>query len=47
VLTRENLRYDIQMLDGDTIYTRFGDWPGWLGLLAIGWMLIRRRDGAQ
>jgi len=47
VLTRENLRYDIHMLDDDTIYTRFGDWPGWLGLLAIGWMLIRRRDGAQ
>jgi len=44
VLTRENLRYDVHMLDGDTLYTRFGDWPGWLGLAAIVWMLIRQRD---
>ncbi|MGB8329942.1 MAG: apolipoprotein N-acyltransferase [Polyangiales bacterium] len=47
LLTRENLRYDVQMLDGDTVYTRFGDWPGWLGLAAIFWMLIRRRDVAR
>ncbi len=43
LLTRENLRYDVHMLEGETIYTRFGDWPGWLGLAAIGWMFIRRR----
>ena len=36
VLTRENLRYDVHMLEEDTIYTRLGDWPGWIGLLAIG-----------
>ena len=47
VLTRENLRYDVHMLDGETVYTRFGDWPGWIGLAAIGWMLIRRRDAEQ
>lgn len=47
LLTRENLRTDIQMLDQDTVYTALGDWPGWLALLAIGWMLIRRRDAAQ
>jgi len=47
VLTRENLRYDVHMLEEDTIYTRLGDWPGWLGLLAIGWMLIRRRDAER
>jgi len=47
VLTRENLRYNVHMLDGDTIYTRLGDWPGWLGVLAIGWMLIRRRDAER
>lgn len=47
VLTRENLRYDVHMLDGDTIYTRFGDWIGWLGLAAVGWMLIRRRDAER
>ena len=44
LLTRENLRYDVHMLDADTLYTRVGDWPGWLGLVAIGWMLIGRRD---
>ena len=47
MLTRENLRYDVHMLDVDTVYTRFGDWPGWLGLAAIVWMLIRRRDAEQ
>ena len=47
VLTRENLRYDVHMLDGKTLYTRFGDWPGWLSLVAIVWMLIRRRTAAQ
>ena len=47
VLTRENLRYDVRMLDVDTVYTRFGDWPGWLGLAAIVWMLIRRRDAER
>lgn len=46
VLTRENLRYDVKMLEGKTLYGRFGDWPGWLGLGAILWMLIRRR-GAE
>ncbi len=47
LLTRENLRYDVHMLDGDTVYTRFGDWPGLLGLAAIAWMLIRRRDAER
>jgi apolipoprotein N-acyltransferase len=47
VLTRENLRYDVHMLDADTIYTRFGDWVGWFGLGAVAWMLIRRRDAER
>jgi apolipoprotein N-acyltransferase len=47
LLARENLRYDVHMLEGETVYTRFGDWPGWLGLAAIAWMLIRRRDAAR
>ena len=47
LLTRENLRYDIHMLEGDTVYGRIGDWPGWLGLAAILVMFIRRRDGAR
>jgi len=47
LLTRENLRADIHMLEQDTLYTSVGDWPGWLSLLAVGWMLIRRRDAAR
>ncbi|MBT8469971.1 MAG: apolipoprotein N-acyltransferase, partial [Deltaproteobacteria bacterium] len=47
LLTRENLRYDIRMLEGETIYGRVGDCPGWLGLAAILVMFIRRRDGAR
>ena len=47
LLTRENLRADVHMLEQDTVYTAVGDWPGWLALLALGWMLIRRRDAAQ
>ena len=43
VLTRENLRVEVHMLDQDTIYTSLGDWPGWLSLAALAWMLIRRR----
>lgn len=46
LLTRENLRSEIHMLEDDTIYTRFGDWPGWLGVAAIAWMVIRRRNRA-
>jgi apolipoprotein N-acyltransferase len=47
LLTRENLRADVRMLDEDTVYTMLGDWPGWLSLLAVAWMLIRRRDEAR
>ena len=46
LLTRENLRSEIQMLEDETIYTRFGDWPGWIGVAAILWMVIRRRNRA-
>lgn len=44
VLARENLRYDVHMLDGETVYGHFGDWPGWLALAAVVVMFIRRRD---
>jgi apolipoprotein N-acyltransferase len=47
LLTRENLRIDVHMLDQDTVYTMLGDWPGLLSLLVIGWMFIRRRDAAR
>jgi apolipoprotein N-acyltransferase len=47
LLTRENLRHDVHMLEEDTVYGRIGDWPGWLGLAAILFMFIRRRDRVQ
>lgn len=45
VLERDNLRTEVRMLDEDTIYTAFGDWPGWLSLIAFAWMLLSRRRG--
>lgn len=47
LLTRENLRADVRMMAKDTVYTKLGDWPGWLSLLVVGWMLIRRRNAAR
>lgn len=47
VLTRENLRYVVGMMEGETIYTRFGDWPGWLSLIALVWMLFIRRASVK
>lgn len=46
-LTRENLRYEVHMMEGETIYARFGDWPGWLSLAAIVLMLIVRRGSVR
>jgi len=43
LLTRENLRYEVHMLDEDTVYTMLGDWPGWLSLLMIALMVVTRR----
>jgi len=43
VQTRENLRATVHMMEGQTLYARLGDWPGWLALLATGFMLMRRR----
>jgi apolipoprotein N-acyltransferase len=47
LLTRENLRTEVRMLEQDTVYTAFGDWPGWLSFVAVAWMLIVRRGQAQ
>jgi apolipoprotein N-acyltransferase len=47
LLTRENLRADIRMMSEDTVYTRLGDWPGWLSLLVLAWMWFSRRSPAQ
>jgi apolipoprotein N-acyltransferase len=43
VQTRENLRATVHMMDGQTLYARLGDWPGWLSLLATGFTVLRRR----
>jgi apolipoprotein N-acyltransferase len=47
LLRRENLRYDVRMLDEDTAYTKLGDWPGWLALSLIVMMLIVRQSQEQ
>jgi apolipoprotein N-acyltransferase len=41
--TREQLRATVCMLDGQTVYGRLGDWPGWASLLITALMLVRRR----
>lgn len=35
LLTRENLRATVGMLDGTTVYTRWGDWPGWIAVALV------------
>ena len=41
---------DVPMMEGETIYARLGDWPGWAawGALALAalWSKVRRRGGA-
>ncbi|MEM9730262.1 MAG: apolipoprotein N-acyltransferase [Myxococcota bacterium] len=47
VMTRENLRAEVHMMDGSTVYTRLGNWPGWLALVGTVWLLIARRPSAK
>ena len=47
LLTRENLRAELRMMNEDTFYTKLGDWPGWLSLLVLAWMLFSRRGAVQ
>jgi apolipoprotein N-acyltransferase len=42
--TRETLHAEVAMLEGWTPYETLGDWPGWLGLGVIAWLLLRGRD---
>ncbi len=44
VLTRENLRATVRMLDGTTVYTRLGDWPGWIAAALLVVTLSARRS---
>ncbi len=51
LLTRESLRAVVHPLDGETVYARWGDWPGWLALATVAATLLvstpatRRRQG--
>ncbi len=35
LLVRENLRATVRLLEGATLYTVWGDWPGWLAALLV------------
>jgi len=41
LLTRESLRATVVPLDGETLYERAGDWPGWLAAAATALALLR------
>ena len=53
VLTRANLRGVVHLLDGETVYGRLGDWPGWVAIVVTVLTLVgplvrgagRRRPG--
>ncbi len=46
VSERATLNAQVRALDGSTVYQHVGDWPGWLGLIAILAMAFRRRAAA-
>lgn len=50
VLTRENLRAEVALLDQETVYARWGDWVGWLSaalvLVVLGASVIPGRTSA-
>jgi apolipoprotein N-acyltransferase len=46
LLTRENLRATVRLLDRDTFYARFGDWPGWLSAAVVVLAMLRRPSGS-
>lgn len=47
LLTRENLRGTVRLLDGTTLYGRFGDWPGWIAAVLVLGALVVRRSSAD
>lgn len=49
LLARETLRGRVAMLAGETVYGRFGDWPGWVaaGLLVASFARRRRPAGTR
>ena len=48
LLTRESLRAEVAMLDGATLYARFGDWVGWVcGAIVLAAIAAPRRSPAS
>jgi apolipoprotein N-acyltransferase len=45
LLTRENLRATVALLDDLTTYARWGDWPAWISLLILSAALTIRPPG--
>lgn len=44
VFTEETLTGEVRMMTSSTVYQHLGDWPGWLGMLACGYLgWFRRR----
>ena len=46
LLARDTLRATVRLLDGQTVYARLGDWPGWLAAVLVG-LGLARRGGAS
>jgi apolipoprotein N-acyltransferase len=40
LLVRENLRATVRPLEGETLYARLGDWPGWLSAAVVAVALV-------
>src|SRR6185369_9898002 len=43
LLTRATMRAVVHPLDGETVYDRIGDWPGWLSAVLVAVTLLVRR----
>lgn len=46
LLARQNLRGTVRALEGETLYARFGDWPGWLAAAGLLGLVPAGRRGA-
>ena len=44
LLARQSLRGSVRPLEGETLYGRLGDWPGWLAAAALLTLLPKRRS---
>jgi apolipoprotein N-acyltransferase len=47
LLARDSLRATVRPLDGETVYTRLGDWPGWLSAGLVGLTLLFHAPAAR